>query len=937
MKRAVQAIVIIVALVIALLIGATALVQTPWARGVAEDQLSQRLDGRAVEIGYHDIEWGWPLGIRAEDIRIANPDWTERPYLLELDALEAQLDVGALLTGHLALHRLALERPRLDLIRQANGQATWSVLAGKEDAGDSEPPIQPDRVKIDGGRLYYEDALYDAQMTIDIDTRHKGSGERQLFIVGEGRVQGQPLSLKVSGEPPARALSSQSPYAVSLDARLGELRARFTGQAHDVLALEGIQGQFDVAVPDAAPLMRFATPPIDVPAFKLSGRILRQGERWTLGSLELSSGNSQLTGEAVYEQGQTPMLRARLHGNQLDLNRWGVMRLLTSSRSTEAKPDQAAKPTPSTDWLERLKRYRADLEIHLERLHYGDATLSDITLDAHLADGQLNIDRLHVDQDEGQLDLQAAIDMRAGAPDGRVDLEVDTLDLGQALAPLGFPRLGTLDAHVKAHVSSERVQLQESQLHYHASASALRLKLDAQSTDSGLQVEGRAWRHQTPARFELTLGPLLAMFDRQPYPIEGHVVSGDTRLTLTGSVTKPLALQAADLQLSIGGTDTARLEPLTGLTLPNVGAYQARAQLLWGPDRQLRLQDVRAEWGQSDVSGDLRLSLSGPPMLWANLHSNRLRTRDLTGEQAPARSGDGQVFSDEALELDVLRGHDAIVRYQAERLEARDMPLDAVNLKAELRNDVLNVDPLHMGVGQGTAEGTLFLDLRPAQPSGELQLTLTSVNLSPVLRSANLTQVAQDSAGTLGGTLDISFAGRSPAAMFESLDGRLELAMEGGELDMLALEVLGLDAGEAMLAALSEADQVPMKCAYVRFEAEQSTARLEQLFIHTADSNITGGGTINLASEQLDLAFEAHAKDPSFFSGNSPVRLEGTLSDPQAEVVTGELLARAAASVAGAIVAPPLAILPWLEAGLGEGAGIGCREALSEVDNTGRG
>ncbi|WP_415845784.1 AsmA-like C-terminal region-containing protein [Stutzerimonas zhaodongensis] len=241
-------------------------------------------------------------------------------------------------------------------------------------------------------------------------------------------------------------------------------------------------------------------------------------------------------------------------------------------------------------------------------------------------------------------------------------------------------------------------------------------------------------------------------------------------------------------------------------------------------------------------------------------------------------------------------------------------------------------DPLTLAIGKGKANGRLRLDVRPQQPTGELQLDITSVNLSPVLREADLPQVAQDSAGTMGGQLDLTFEGQSLGAMAADLDGKLELAMSGGKLDMLAVELLGLDAGEAAVAALADSDQVDMNCAYLRFVSNQGTASLAQLYINTSDSNITGGGEIDLGSEQLDLAFETRAKDFSLLSGNSPIQLKGTLSDPQVSVVSDQLIARVLASVAGALIAPPLAILPWVEAGLGEGSGVGCRKALAEFE-----
>lgn len=169
-------------------------------------------------------------------------------------------------------------------------------------------------------------------------------------------------------------------------------------------------------------------------------------------------------------------------------------------------------------------------------------------------------------------------------------------------------------------------------------------------------------------------------------------------------------------------------------------------------------------------------------------------------------------------------------------------------------------------------------------------------------------------------------------ALMASLDGKLELAVSRGRLDWLAVELLGLDAGESLMRLLGDQEQVAMQCAYARLEADNGLARLAQFFVATSDSNFTGGGTLDLAAEHLDLQIEAHPKDPSLFSSDSPIRLQGRLGAPQVSLASGELLASGVASVVGALVAPPLAILPWVELGLGEGAGIGCRKALEAFE-----
>ncbi|MEL7560945.1 AsmA family protein [Stutzerimonas chloritidismutans] len=935
MAKAAKIIGIVLAALVLLVVIAAVLVQTQWAREKIEAQLSERLDGRAVEIGSLDIDWGFPLGISVGDVQVANPEWAEHPYMLKLEAMQAEIDVGALLTGDLSLQLLELDNPEVHLARQQDGRSNWAALTGSE-SDSSEPPIQPETIRIQNGQLTYRDAKLDAQVALDIETTDNDPNERRLSIEGSGTVQGKPLTLSLTGEPPSQALASGAPYAVSLDAQLGKIQASFKGEAKQLPSLDALQGKLTVSAPDSAELMSFESPAIDVPAFHLNAQLKRDGQRWALQDMDLNTGESHLTGSLVLARGDTPELTAQLQGNRLDLNRWGVMRLIESEPSgTQSQANNDESPQQrAQNLLQPLRRYRGELDLNLEQLLYGDAALSDIVLKATLAEQQLNIERLHAAQGEGAVDASGSLDLTKNSLSGTVDLTVEQLDLGRALAPLGYPRLGTLDGELHTRLAQNAARLSDTHLRYENPTRDLRVEADATSTDAGLQLTGDAWRNDVPLQFEIDVGALEKLFVDEPYPVEGSVTSRESQLTVKGTVTDPLQLEAADLAISLEGPNPANLNPLTGWSLPSLTGYQLNGQLLW-EDQQLRLQDLRANWGDSDVSGDLRLSLRGRPMLWANLHSDTLETSDLKAPGTPTDPNDGQVFSSEPLGLDALRDRDAIIRYEADQVLAEAIPLNAVDFKAELDNGVLVAEPLTLSIGKGKANGRLRLDVRPQQPTGELRLDITSVNLSPILREADLSKVAQDSAGTIGGQLDVTLEGQSLGEMAANLDGKLELAMSGGKLDMLAVELLGLDAGEAALAALANADQVEMNCTYLRFDSTAGTANLEQFFISTADSNITGGGTIKLDSERLDLAFEARAKDFSLLSGNSPVELQGTLSDPQVSVVTGELAARAIASVVGALVAPPLAILPWLEAGLGEGSGIGCRKALSEFEQSG--
>ncbi|MHB0777194.1 AsmA family protein [Halomonas sp. WWR20] len=1265
-----------------LLLMAMLLLESSWTRNWLEGQVSQRLEGRPVEIGSLDIGWGWPLNIHLEDIRVANTDWATHERMLQIQALNIAVDTGQLLQGNIQLTRIDLQQPVAHLARNAQGVANWAALAGGSDSGGSS--LQPEVIAIDQGRLTYQDPILDADITLDVHTTSQGPDSQRLQIQGQGRFQGKPLEFQAQGGAPSRVLAEEpQPYPATLDGHLGEIRIHFDGQSQDIQRLASLQGQVSVSAPasaDIAALLGRQQP--QIPALDIQGRLSHQGQRWALREIEAQVGQSQLTGSLAWRRGETPRLQAQIEADRFDLNRWGLMELLkggeqetasgnwrqrlaqqlaplrryqgqmdvtvarldygdevlrnvalqaqladgrldvqrlharqdngelsaqgwvevqpdtlqgkvearmdrldlgealaplghgdlgtldgdlhaklssrgltvqetdlayqfpnqalsvqlhaesreikatqapgvhvegsgirqgqpfqfdlvigpllqlldadpypvsgtVASRDTsvrldgtvtrpldpsaadvmlhgqgnslatvnhlidlnewtgldvptdspftldtrlrlehlnqenllwalqdfearvgdnhwtgsvsvamgetpridaqvdakwldlnrwgvmemlrgdeedasqeQASSDAAASDSQKQRWAQQLaplRRYQGQVDIGLERLSYGEEVLRDVAVVGQLDNGRLDVQRLHAVQGEGELSVQGWLDVQPQTPRGEFDAQLDQVDLGQALAPLGHAALGTLDGEIHVALEDAALTLRDTDLAYRSPARDWRVQLHAESQEiqgvaaPGVHIEGRGARHQQPFRFDLVLGPLLDLNDPdKPYPVSGTLASRQTSAYVDGTITQPLKLGAVDTQFHIAGPNPARINVLTGLNLPAVPPYELEGRLR-GNSQLLRLNNLRGQFGDSDIRGDVRLEWEQRSMLWATLHSRKLDFDDLRplwgaapeigeGETAsPQQRQRAQrqhqqtsLFPDEDWDLAGLRRMDAEVHYTAADISASSVPLNDARFELTLDQGVLMLEPLRIGLGTGEVTGQLRLDARQAPMNGRLQLSARGVNLKPLLRRADLPDIAQDSAGILGGETQLRFHGRSMDEVMANLNGKLELAMSGGHLDMLTVEILGLDAGEALVAKLADSDQVPMQCAYARLNAENGLAKLEQFFIGTRDSNFTGGGTIDLGAERMQLAFEGHPKDISFLESASPVKLEGPLRSPQVSVMSAELIARGAASIIGALIAPPLAILPWVDLGLGEDAGPGCRQVMDE-------
>lgn len=883
--------------VLLMLAAAMWLVESPWAREWLEKQASQRLGGRNVEVGALDIGWGWPLAVCLEDVRIANPDWAPHERLLTLQALEFVVDTNALLKGDIQLGRLHLQRPAVHLARREDGATSWEGLMDQED--DGEPGMRPDAIRVAEGRLTYRDPLLDAALDVAFHTREDES--HQLVAEAEGSLQGQSVQLDARGDAPAEALASDPlAYAAQFQGRLGESR--------------------------------------------LSGSV---GVVWE----------------------ETLHIETQLNVDRLDLARWGLGgeggaempadEREQAERAVEQAVEQAGEAMAwDRRWAERLatlRAFEATVDLAIGQLSYGDHTLHDVALDARLAEGRLDVARLHAAQDGGALTLQGWLAVHAETLSGDVDARLTAIDLEETLGPLGFDDLGTLDGRLQARFDDGALTLDDTSLDYRVPALALALHVDADAADlagtaeTGVHLQGEGRYRDEPFAFDLRVGPLLDLDDPDtPYPVQGQVSSRDSLLQVDGTIEQPLAISAVQGSVELSGPNPARLNRLTGLNLPALPPYSLQGELQVRDDL-VRLNDLTGRVGNSDASGDVRLRLGEHDMLWATLHSQQLDLDDLapligaapeTGEgevasaeqQRQAREEERQpgVFPDRRWNVQGLRRMDAELHYSAASVSAEDIPLTDVQFDLSLEDGVLTLAPLRVGLGGGEATARVRMAALEDALQGDLELSLRQVDLKALLQRADLAEIAEDSAGTLGGEGKVSFVGDSLAAAMANLDGSLTLAMSGGQLHMLVLEGMGLDAGEALLGALADSQEVPMRCAFARLSAEDGMTTLEQLFIDTEDSNITGTGTIDLASEQVALVFEAHAKDFSVLASDSPVKLQGPLDDLGVDVVSRELVARGLLSVLGALVAPPLAILPWIEPGTGENVGPGCRQVMAE-------
>lgn len=266
---------------------------------------------------------------------------------------------------------------------------------------------------------------------------------------------------------------------------------------------------------------------------------------------------------------------------------------------------------------------------------------------------------------------------------------------------------------------------------------------------------------------------------------------------------------------------------------------------------------------------------------------------------------------------------DARVSFFSNNVDAQNLPLEEMTAELTLEDGTLTLEPLQFKMAGGELVSTIVLDARPKPIDANFDVTFRGIDLQALLRPFDIevadVETQREGQGILFGRLDLTTSGDSIQAMAAAADGKVAALMDGGRVNALIIEALGVDIGEALGLVFTdeeEATMVAVRCFVAIFVVEGGVMRTEALVLDTEDSKVTGAGQISLGEESLDIRLKAQARDPSILSAGTPVRIHGPLMDPNIEVVTEELAEKGLAAAALGVVLPLVgAVLPFIETG----------------------
>lgn len=435
------------------------------------------------------------------------------------------------------------------------------------------------------------------------------------------------------------------------------------------------------------------------------------------------------------------------------------------------------------------------------------------------------------------------------------------------------------------------------------------------------------------------IGGLLSLREgSEPFPMQGEVSFGETRMAVEGSMIAPKGVASLDVRLKLAGSSLADLNSLFGLALPSTPPYSTEGRLLAMLDTEEDrwvYEDFTGTVGDSDLRGTLEYRMrSERPLLAGNVASDLLHFRDLgpligmdtSAEDEPSDAAAKEPDEKKRVQpknkvLPVARigsetwdFMDADVHFQGKRIvQNENLPLDNIDAHIVLQDKVLSFLPLNFGVAGGTLSNNIKIDGQGEILHAQMNTQARGLKLKELFPGS---ESMEASFGELHGDAQLQGNGDSVAGLLGSSNGEMSLALSRGTISRFLMEAAGLNVANVIFVKLFGDEQVMLECLIADFSVKNGLMQTRAFVLETEDAVVTMEGSISLKEETLDLSIHPQNKTLRIFTLRSPLYARGTFRNPDLGVQAGPVAAKAGAAVAlGVLAAPLAALVPLLNVG----------------------
>ena len=511
--------------------------------------------------------------------------------------------------------------------------------------------------------------------------------------------------------------------------------------------------------------------------------------------------------------------------------------------------------------------------------------------------------------------------------DGRASWDVGT-DKPNSNADMPWPRFELL------RIDQGTVRLVDQ-----TAATHLALSVNSAKSGQGFDAIAKGRFRSLPVDLTAHSDDPLALVqedgDAGPVPISLSGSVGRSAIRFSGRASALLSARRMDGRLQLQGPSLAAVGEAVRVTLPETPPFELNADLTHDNGVWTFAADKMVVGG-SDLGGDFQYdSRATPPMLSGRLTGRRLRLVDL----GPAIGGDGpakaparsdtrprRLLPSKKFDLPSLNAMNAQLDVDIAVFDLNTQalaPLSRLQTDLRLQNGVLTFNKLRAVAAGGTVAGSMQLDGRGDDAKWKADLALSDVDVARWLQVGR-SEVSSSSrpvpylSGKLAAKMVLDGTGQSTQEIVGSLRGQVDALIRNGAISHLLVELVGLDLAQSLGLLFKGDAALPMRCARTQLSLKTGVATIDRAVMDNADSTLAVSGSIDMRSETYALRAVAKPKDMSLFTLRSPLSVTGPWSAPNVSLEKERLAAKTIIAFVLGAIAPPAALLPFIDLGSDE-------------------
>ena len=425
-----------------------------WVRPPLERYISQKTE-REFRMSDLDVDLGFAPTVRMRDVHFGNAAWSEQGQpMAKVEMLEFSVSLRDL-PDKILIPRVALTRPELLFERLPDDRKNWIF---SDPSGTSPSRLRISTLSVDHGQLRYIDHGEPFSIDVEASTFDPAKQEKVKDADAAPSNAAYSTQYKFKGSYHGASFSgtaltgevlsfqeSNVPFPVKGELAAGTTRLRVEGTIADAANISGIDTRLQIEGKTLANLYPFLLLPLPAsPPYRLEGRLVLKGNRYTMDDLRGRIGSTDVSGKAAYvDKEPRPLLTADLRSKNLDLADLGPMIGIETKESggkpkltqaqTRDRPTAKARqdkidpehllPSGSFDGS-RLQEIDAEVDLHATRLQVPKGLpLESLKASLRLHDAIMDVAPLDIGFAGGTIAARAKLDARA--PIIKSDVQVD--------------------------------------------------------------------------------------------------------------------------------------------------------------------------------------------------------------------------------------------------------------------------------------------------------------------------------------------------------------------------------------------------------------------------------------------------------------------------------------------------------------------------------